>query len=110
MKVYSWEEAHGWNGGGIVTYDEISQPIRSSHIAKIIIIDEEEMTVKLWGGIGEKKSNGGTQYYLQDRIYDSKGVAQCISTVQPWYVIYDNGREDRRDVQTMAHHEIPEET
>lgn len=68
------------------------------------------MTVKLWGGIGEKKSNGGTQYYLQDRIYDSKGVAQCISTVQHWYVIYDNRREDRRDVQTMADNQVTEET
>ena len=32
---------------------------------------------KLVGGIGEKKSNGGTQYYQQDRIYDSSEIAMC---------------------------------
>lgn len=32
---------------------------------------------KLVGGIGEMKSNGGTQYYQQDRIYDGNGIAMC---------------------------------
>ena len=32
---------------------------------------------KLVGGIGEKKSNGGTQYYQQDRVYDSREIAMC---------------------------------
>ena len=27
------------------------------------------------GGLGEKKSNGGTQYFQQDRVYTSNGVA-----------------------------------
>ena len=29
------------------------------------------------GGLGEKKSNGGTQYFQQDRVYTSDGVAMC---------------------------------
>lgn len=33
---------------------------------------------KVVGGIGEKKSNGGTQWYQQDRIYDSDEIALCI--------------------------------
>lgn len=32
---------------------------------------------KLIGGIGEKKSNSGTQYYQQDRIYDSESIAMA---------------------------------
>ena len=32
---------------------------------------------KLVGGFGEKKSNGGTQWYQQDRIYDSEQIAMC---------------------------------
>ena len=32
---------------------------------------------KLVGGIGNKKSNGGTQYYQQDRIYDSESIAMA---------------------------------
>ena len=31
----------------------------------------------LVGGIGEKKSNGGSQYYQQDRVYSSDGVAMA---------------------------------
>lgn len=33
---------------------------------------------KVVGGIGEKKSNGGTQWYQQDRIYDSNEIALCV--------------------------------
>ena len=32
---------------------------------------------KLVGGFGEMKSNGGTQWYQQDRVYDSENVAMC---------------------------------
>ena len=32
---------------------------------------------KLVGRIGDKKSNGGTQYYQQDRIYDSESIAMA---------------------------------
>lgn len=35
--VYSWEEPHGWNGGGIIVKEEIAQSIRVSHWNKIII-------------------------------------------------------------------------
>ena len=38
------------------------------------ILDE---TPVLLGGIGEKKSNNGTQYYQQDRVYSSEGVAMA---------------------------------
>lgn len=31
----------------------------------------------LVGGIGEMKSNNGTQYYQQDRVYDSNGIAMA---------------------------------
>lgn len=40
---------------------------------------------KVIGGIGKKKSNGGSQWYQQDRIYDDK-VAITISTgANPFY-------------------------
>ncbi len=44
------------------------------------------------GGLGEKVSNGGTQYYNQDRVYDSCSVSVTISTVlHPWYLVKDDG-------------------
>ena len=37
------------------------------------------------GGVGEKKSNGGRQYYQQDRIYDD-GIAISVTTAfNPYY-------------------------
>ena len=35
-----------------------------------------EMPVVI-GGLGEKKSNGGSQFFQQDRVYTSDGVAMC---------------------------------
>ena len=40
---------------------------------------------KVIGGIGEKKSNGGRQWYQQDRIYDD-GIAISVTTAfNPYY-------------------------
>ena len=44
-----------------------------------LIIDEPQ----LLGGLGEKKSNGGTQYYQQDRVYSSDGVAMSLPSQIP---------------------------
>lgn len=46
------------------------------------------MSPKVVGGIGEKKSNKGTQWYNQDRIYDGRLVSVAItSSFQPYYMI-----------------------
>lgn len=39
------------------------------------------------GGIGEKKSNGGTQWYQQDRIYDDKVAISVTTAFNPYYAI-----------------------
>ena len=44
-----------------------------SSSATVLIKD----TPRLIGGLGEKKSNGGKQYYQQDRVYDGNGIAMC---------------------------------
>ncbi len=43
------------------------------------------------GGIGEKKSNKGTQWYIQNRIYDSRGVSPALTTFisDYWIVIFE---------------------
>lgn len=47
--------------------------------------------VKVWNGIGEKKSNNGTQWYVQDRIYDSNGLSPALTTYKSdyWIVIFE---------------------
>lgn len=52
-------------------------------------------------GIGKKKSNKGTQWYQQNRIYDSRTIAMCIpSTLNNsntngggyWYLVYEENK------------------
>lgn len=56
--------------------DAISPTITSGggghHEVKIF-----DLMPKLVGGIGDKKSNGGTQYYQQDRVYDGNAIAMA---------------------------------
>lgn len=42
--------------------------------------------VKVLGGIGEKNSNSGTQWYQQDRIYDNKVALSIATCCQPYYL------------------------
>lgn len=52
------------------------------------MIDSESPTIspKVIGGIGEKTSNNGKQYFYQNRIYDT-GVATAVATsLQPNYL------------------------
>ena len=40
-------------------------------------------TPNVVGGLGEKKSNGNTQYFQQDRVYDSDHLAMCLPAAIP---------------------------
>lgn len=40
---------------------------------------------KVIGGIGEKKSNGGSQYFLQDRIYEGDVAITILTNCNPYY-------------------------
>lgn len=42
---------------------------------------------KVLGGIGEKKSNSGTQWYQQNRIYDNKLAISVTTSFLPYYYI-----------------------
>lgn len=41
----------------------------------------------LLGGIGNKKSNGGTQHYQQDRIYDDTLATSVLTQRNPYYAV-----------------------
>lgn len=45
---------------------------------------------KVLGGLGEKKSNNGTQWYQQDRIYDNKIAISVTTSFLPYYFIGEN--------------------
>ena len=43
--------------------------------------------VKVWGGFGDKKSNKGTQWYIQDRVYDSDYLCLALTAFKSDYWI-----------------------
>ena len=44
----------------------------------------EYKIAKVVGGVGEKKSNGGCQYFQQDRVYDGRNsIALCLPSNLP---------------------------
>lgn len=49
--------------------------------------------VEVWGGLGEKKSNSGTQWYIQDRIYDSEGLCPALTGFKADYWIIIKGEK-----------------
>ena len=56
------------------------QTIKTSPDIGVVVNSDyinNDIKPKLIGGIGEKKSNGGTQYYQQDRVYDSESIAMA---------------------------------
>ena len=56
-------------------------------------------TPKVLGGFGDKKSNGGTQWYAQDRVYDSQHIAMCLLANIPGgsyrYLVHENKNRKR---------------
>ena len=54
-----------------------SSPCLTTRPDTIGVVVNAEIKPKLVGGIGDKKSNGGSQYYQQDRIYDSESIAMA---------------------------------
>ena len=65
-----------------------------------ISVDNEKWTgnkekPRVIAGIGEKKSNGGAQWYQQDRIYDNKIAISVATAFNPYYL------EDYEGVQNI---------
>ena len=58
--------------------------------------DKKNNEPVLLGGLGEKVSNGGTQYYFQDRVYSSESVAVSITTAfNPYYLVKVKNEDTR---------------
>lgn len=52
-------------------------------LAAMPCIIDEDISPTCIGGFGEKKSNGGSQYYQQDRVYDGTKLATALATNLP---------------------------
>ena len=67
----------GHDASRIVHHDGIVPTVKENYGTITATIVNGDIKPKLVGGIGDKKSNGGTQYYQQDRIYDSESIAMA---------------------------------
>ena len=67
----------GHDASRIVHPDGIALTVKENHGTITATIVNGDIKPKLVGGIGDKKSNGGTRYYQQDRIYDSESIAMA---------------------------------
>lgn len=65
----------GHNAASIVDSEGIAPTVMENHGTVTATVVKDEIKPKLVGGFGEKKSNGGSQWYQQDRVYDSESVA-----------------------------------
>lgn len=59
-------------------------------------------TVELIGGIGEKKSNKGTQYYEQDRIYNGEQLATAIPAEKSFHPYYTNKENMKLTIRKLT--------
>lgn len=66
---------------------------RSGAYAAGMILIKEDIEPKVLGGIGEKDSNGGTQWKQQNRIYDNNVAISLATGFAPWYQTEEENQE-----------------
>lgn len=71
----------GHNASRIVDSEHSAPTVMENHGTITAILD----TPKVLCGVGEKKSNNGTQWYQQDRIYDDKIAISVTTSFNPYY-------------------------
>lgn len=93
----------GHNAASIVDSDGIAPTVMENHGTVTATVVNAEINPKLVGGIGEKKSNGGTQYYQQDRVYDSESIAMAHPANLPGGSYKYQVKEKRKSCYNCKH-------
>lgn len=83
---YSTSRLNEWKKRNIET-NNITPTLdtRCDCLGVVVKKNVNETKPKVIGGIGEKKSNNGKQWYHQNRIYDNKIGISLATTSQPFY-------------------------
>ena len=71
------------NASRIIDPKGIAPTVMENHGTVTEILTDKP---KVIGGIGEKKSNNGTQWFLQDRIYDNNIATSICTSFNPYYL------------------------
>lgn len=73
IKVVGNYSPSGHDASRIVSVEGLAPTVKENYGTVTAI----HLEPKLVGGYGKKKSNGGRQWYQQDRVYGTDGVAMC---------------------------------
>ena len=60
----------------------------------------EMIEVKVVGGVGKKTSNGGCQFYLQNRIYYGTIAVAIATCSNPYYLIEERRTDEIQNQKT----------
>ena len=85
-KVIGSYQPNSFCAGQVVDPDGIAPTFLENHGSVMGVIEKDE--VELVGGIGEKKSNGGRQYFEQNRIYNGENIATTIPAEKSFHPYY----------------------
>ena len=81
--------------GGMILHSNLDKESEKELGNELLYIKNNILKPKLAGGIGKPTSNGGTQFFQQDRIYDGKYVAVSLTANLPcganYYVLEFKG-------------------
>ena len=83
--TYDFHQSDNYMNGRERTHlgkDTSDTLLASGHHNTLIVKDK---TPKVIGGVGEKKSNSGTQWYQQDRIYNDNVAISITTECNPFY-------------------------
>ena len=72
----------GHNASSIIDSEGVAPTVMENHGTVTAIVEPVVI-----GGVGEMKSNGGTQFYQQDRIYDGECAISVTTSFNPYYAI-----------------------
>lgn len=88
-------------GGNVWDKNGLAPTLKTTAAASQQFVIEDEP--KVIGSIGEKKSNGGRQWYLQDRIYDDNIATSITTAFNPYYKVEEpQERFFKQALETLA--------
>lgn len=83
--IYATYDEYNHTINGSETIGTIQAGYSKNNHGHRVILNSNERKPKVIAGLGEKKSDSGTQWYQQDRIYDSNIAISVTTELNPYY-------------------------
>ena len=97
-----------YNQTCVVGKNGVAPTVTENH-GQVTAIVVNKYEPKVICGIGDKKSNGGTQWYQQDRIYDNNIAISVTTGFNPYYMIGGGCNLDMENINLRIRKLTPKE-